>query len=262
MTGKVGLRAKIGQAFAGFAKPAARTMEILGPVTVSLKQSFPFGEEDKTVDERDLVLNRFEELINVKQQAPDLLYNVVKGIMGTSGDVAFKLYQQYMKGLQYLVDAAPKDPGTNITMRGSRFRPSLQAARDYAHVWEAVIHPTPYLARVLAGDGSAAGMQALSVVMPALVEEARAEAMRRDWSDVDLAGHRGLSMLFQRPMSGLQNPEVLWLFQGDSSQGPQMAAQQTAGPTAGGAAGFGKPGRPAAYDSAPAGSNVSGLINR
>jgi hypothetical protein len=261
MTGKVGLRAKIGEAFSGFAKPSQKMLEVLGPVTVSLKQSFPFGHADPTTDERDLVMNRVNDLLQAKVQAPDVLYGLMKGVMGTSGDIAFKLHQQFLRGVQYLAEVAPKDPGINVTMNGSRFRPSEQATRDFSHAWEAIMHPVPYLARVLAGDGSAAGMQALVVGWPALVEEARAEAMRRDWSDLDMKGHKGLSMLYQRPMSGLQEPGVLWLFQGSPQQ--QMAPQQhAAGPSAGGTAGFGKPGRPAAYDSAPAGSNVSGHVNR
>lgn len=254
MASKSGLRAKVGAAFSQFGRASSEVAAQLGPVTASLAASFPFGEPDPEPNERKLAVNRVNDLYAAGMSAPDALYSVVKNVMGTSGDVAFKLYSHWMKGLQYLRDAAPKDPGIDITMSGSNWVMSRTEADDFSHRWEGIMTPAPYLARVLAGDGSAAGMEALAVGWPALLEEARNEAMRRDWSELDLKGHRGLSMLFGRPMSGLQDPDMLWLLQGSASQ----AAGQQQGAPAGQATG-GKPGRPAAYDSAAAGSSVAKL---
>jgi hypothetical protein len=257
---KAGLRSKIGAVLDKFGKPAANALDEIGPAISSLRYSFPYGTDDPEPDERKLTLNRMKDIEAAGVQAPDALYTVVKNIMGTSGDVAAKLHAQWLLGLQYLNARAPKDPGINVTMDGSKWLPDRKDAREYSHRYSAVMNPTAYLALTLAGGGTIEGMDALSAVWPAAVEHARGEALLRDWSGMTAKAHNGLSMLFGRPVSALQDPDVFFQLQGSQMQ--SALPPTNAGPTQGGTPGFGKPGRPAAYDSQPAGSSVAGLTNR
>jgi hypothetical protein len=143
-------------------------------------------------------------------------------------------------------------------MNGSNWRPSYTQADDFAHQWQAVMHPLAYLARVVSGNGSAKGVAALAATWPAMLNEARSEAIMRSWEGLTLQGHRGLSMLFQRPMSPLQDPNVFWLIQGQQLPQPQQTASTggTRPPTGG------PPGRRPAFDSAVAGSSVDALTRQ
>lgn len=257
LSGKAGLRAKLGEAFARFAQPVGNALETLGPVSASLTASFPRGVPDDREDARDLTVSRSREVNQMLYSAPDTMYNMVRGFMGVGGDIAPKLHQKMLGSLQYLNDVAPKDPGTEMTMTGSKWKPGYTEADTYAHQYQAVLHPEVYIARVLAGDGHYAGVEALAATSPATLEEARNIAMQQDWKDLTLAGHRGLSMLFQRPMSALQDPDVFWLIQGQQIPQPPEQAQQNTRPPTGNPAG-----RAPAVNVRLAGSSVANLTNQ
>ncbi len=158
--------------------------------------------------------------------------------------------------VKYLSDTAPKDPGIDVTASGSNWVPSFMKSDEWAHRYEAVTNPMGYVARVLQGEGSPAGVEALAARWGALLQETCTAAAEKDWSDLSLEESRGLSMLFQQPITGLQHPDVVMMIQGNYLPKPE-----TAGPTAGGKPGFGSnpTGRPPAVSSSIAGSSVSGL---
>lgn len=257
LTAKVGLRAKISEAFARFARPVGAALDVFGPVTSTLKTQFPSGHYDDAEDERVMARNRINDIASAAVTAPDTLYSAVKSLMGSSGDIAAKMHQQWVNTLKYLAAVSPKDPGTNMTMNGSQWLPSYAEVDEFAHQYQAALYPDAYLARVIAGLGHPSGVETLALLTPAMLQEARDQALMEDWRGITAEGHAGLSMLFQRPMSALQDPDVFWLIQGQQLPPPVEEAQQNTRPPTGNPAG-----RPPAVSSKVAGSSVSALINQ
>jgi hypothetical protein len=71
---------------------------------------------------------------SVHQQAitsHDAMYSMSKPLMGSPGDLAFKLYDKTTRAMAYLSQVAPKDPGIDITPSGSNWEPSP----DEIHTW-------------------------------------------------------------------------------------------------------------------------------
>lgn len=256
VNGKMAARSKIGEALARFGRPVADAASKLGPVTAAMYSHFPGGQRDSEKDQGQLAVNRINEVHAAAYAAPDAMFSALRGFMGDPGDVAFKLRQKLVGGLEYLSQTAPKDPGINVSASGSDWAPSFRQIDDWFHRFEGVTNPMGYIARVLSGDGSPTGVEALAYQWGGLLDEARLAASQKDWSDLSLEEQRGLSMLFQQPISGLQHPDVVMTIQGNYLPKPE-----TAGPTAGGKPGFGSnpTGRPPAVSSSIAGSSVLNL---
>lgn len=210
---------------------------------------------DKTLYDGEGAKALMDEVYTTVQSAPDATYELMKGFMGQAGDLAFQLHSKVMNGLQYLADTAPKDPGIDVTASGSNWTPDAHQVNEWLHRYEATLEPMEYVKRIFSGDGHRAGVEALAWNWPAILSETQTEAMMKNWQDMTESQNNALSILFQRPMTAAQNPDVVATIQGMYLQSmnqpqPKQDSRNTGGP----------PGRPAAVQSPVAGSNVSQLI--
>lgn len=253
MQGKTGLREKIGGIAARFAGAAAAPVGRLGPVLANLGGRLGDGQRDTERDPRKQTVNRITEVLNAKYSGPDAMFHALQPMMGFPGDVAVKLHQQVMRGIQYLAAMIPKDPGIHIMPSGSKWVPSHQDAVEFAHRYEAVMKPMQAIQRAVAGQGHPAATEALWTVWPALMTELATEAAHVASQNPRMTYEKGsvLSALYRTPMTGLQTPQVAVTLQGLFLPKPTPPAQ--------GGSGGSSPGRPAAVNSRVAGSSVSAL---
>lgn len=210
---------------------------------------------DKSLFDGEGAKQLMDEVYSAVQTAPDATYELMKGFMGQAGDLAFQLHAKVMNGLQYLADTAPKDPGVDVTASGSNWEPNAYQINDWLHRYEATLEPLNYVKRIFAGDGHPAGVEALAWNWPAILAETQTEAAMKNWQDMTETQNSALSILFQRPITAAQNPDVIATIQGMYLQSmnqpqPKSDSRNTGGPV----------GRPAAVQSPVAGSNVSQLI--
>lgn len=188
--------------------------------------------------------------------APDAMYQVSRGIMGQPGDLAYKLYAKTTSAIAYLSQMAPKDPGIDVEPGKSNWEPNADEINTWLHRYEAVMHPVEYGARVLDGDGDMAGMEALAVNWPYVHQQLQAEAAAQDWTGLSHERASGLTMLFGKPVTGYNDPDIQMMIQAQ-----YVAAASARGRAQGGkkSRGTGNPtGRPPAVQSPTLGSNVSG----
>lgn len=188
--------------------------------------------------------------------APDAMYSLSKGIMGQPGDLAYKLYAKTTSAVQYLSQMAPKDPGIDIEPGKSNWEPNADEINTWLHRYEAVMHPVEYTARVLAGEGDMAGVEALAVNWPYVHQMVQAEAAAQRWDGLSNDQAAGLSMLFGKPVNGASDPDLQMMIQAQyvAAASARKRAQGTKP-----SRGTGKPtGRPPAVQSPTLGSNVSG----
>ncbi len=259
VAGGTTLKAKLGAVISKYAAPAASVLERLGPVTDNMARRFPEGTPDPEKDPAVQAKNRILEAQMAAVAAPDAMFNMTRNLMGAPNDLALRLHQMWTNPLRFLTAVAPKDPGINSTIGGSDWLPSPQQADTFAHQWEAVTNPMAYLIRTMAGDGRDSGIAAMAANWPAMLQEARTQALNKDWTDATSEQLDGLSKLFQQPVTAAQHPDVVTTLQG------YFLPRPSAGPSAGGKPGFGKSpravGRPAAVQSSVAGASVSNLIH-
>lgn len=258
MEGKAGLKASINNTLAKYGVPGSKVARALGPIAAVLSQSFPTGKKDPEPDMRVRANNRMKDFIAAQQSGPDTLYNLFTPMMGHPADLTLKFHQAVMNQLNYLVSTGPKDPGTDHTMFKSDWLPSHEQAIELAHRIEAVIDPLKAIARSVSGDGHPAGAEALNACWPATMGEFASQVT---FAQPILAGltHRttgGYSQLLGIPASPLQDPAVIASLQGMYMQSNNQAAQ---GSPSGSPSAPRSPGRPAAVQSAVAGSSVAAL---
>jgi len=249
---KAGVLGRIGNTVRGAVERAGRTIGEIRPLTAYLG---PYAKSRIGRNDGKAAKELIDEVYTAVQTAPDATYELMKGFAGSAGDLGFQLYAKVMNSLQYLADTAPKDPGVDISASGSNWSPNAHEVNEWLHRYEATLAPEEYIARVFAGEGHPAGIEALAYNSPAILNEVRAEAAMQKWDRLTLKGHEALSLLFQRPMSAAQDPDVITMIQGQylmqmNQPQPEKDPRSTGGPV----------GRPAAVQSPVAGSNVSQLI--
>lgn len=185
----------------------------------------------------------------------DAMYSLSKGVMGMPGDVAFKLYDKTTRAMAYLSATAPKDPGIDVTPTGTNWEPSPDEIHTWLHRYEATMHPVDYAKRVLAGDGDPAGIEALQYNWPILHQQLQSEAVQQDWSKLSSEQATGLSMLFGRPVTGANDPDIQMMIQAQYMSAASARSRQGGGKRS---RGTGNPnGRPPAVQSPVAGSSVT-----
>jgi len=255
--GKLSLRDKIRGVVSKIGQPLGRGLRELGPVTAWLGASFIDGSQDPEKDTRQLAVNRIQEILGARYSAPDTLYTALEPLMGTPGDVAWKLHNHALGAINHLADRVPLDPGLDITPSGSKWTPEYSKALELAHRIEAVQDPLRAVARTIAGDGHQAATETLWLVYPALMGELASEAATNA-STLKMSYEQGstLSQLFRTPMTGLQEQVVVTAIQGlYLTQPQQVGGQGTPSPSPG------RAGRPAAVRSPVAGSSVSAILS-
>jgi hypothetical protein len=249
--GKAGVRNKLNTLTAKFGGRAGSAMKKLGPVTGYLAASWPFGEPDNDSNFRNQAHNRIGDVIRAAQSAPDAGYMAVEGILGHPGDIGFKVHQMLVGATAHLADMAPRDPGIDVTLRGSNWRPSAEQSLAFAHRLEAVTDPLVAIARTISGDGHPAAAESLWAVYPAIMSEFAQEFMLADHTDLTYEAEARMAQLLRLDI-GLRRPEVLATVQGMYLPQPEPAQAPSRGTG-------GPPGRPAAVQSPVAGSSVSAL---
>jgi hypothetical protein len=166
-----------------------------------------------------------------------------------------------LNAVMHLASTLPQDPGIDRTMFSSGFTPNYEQAIELAHRIEAVMDPITAIIRTISGKGHPAGAQTLGAAWPATLSELAGQLTFAQpiVGDLTHAQSRGYSMLFNHPMSGLQDPGVVATLQGmylpQGSPSSPTSQHPTRRPTGG------APGRPAAVQSQVAGSSVSQLIS-
>jgi hypothetical protein len=165
--------------------------------------------------------------------------------------VAFKIHTAILTAVNHLAQMAPKDPGIDITLRGSNWRPSAEQSLAFAHRIEAVEDPLLAIVRTIQGDSHPAAAETLWAVHPAIMSEFAQEFMASDHTDLTYEAEARMAQLLRIDV-GLRRPEVLATLQGMYLPKPQAPAGQSGG---------GAPGRPAAVKSKVAGSSVSALTS-
>lgn len=232
-----------------------RMVTKLGPVTAYLGASILTGDEDPETDPRKQSVNRITDALHGQYSAADSMYMAFEPLAGAPGDIMFKFHQHAVNAMNHLAEVAPKDPGIDVTPRGSDWTPDWSEAVKYAHRIEAVVNPLDAIERSISGDGHPAAAETLWVVWPALMQEAAQEV-------VAVAATRGLtyeegsnlSQLFRVPLTGLQDQAVIVALQGQylpKPEQPQSGAGKSKSPG----------GRPPAVNSPVAGSSVAALIS-
>jgi hypothetical protein len=259
MAGKSGVQSNLSTILGKYGPSAGQTIKKMAPVTSYLSGRFISGERDDEKDVRQQAVNRIDEVIRAAQAGPDAMFSAVQGILGDPSDIGYKIHAFTNRALQYLVAAAPKDPGLDIDLRGSNWKPSYAQTAAFAHVMEAVMSPFNAIERALQGDGHPAATQALWDTYPAMMSHMAMEIsfMQDKFDRVTYEGAGALSGLFRKPITGLQQPVVAASLQGLYLPKPPAAPQGS-----GGGGGGNPTGRPAAVQSAVAGSSVSGLISQ
>jgi hypothetical protein len=123
------------------------------------------------------------------------------------------------------------------------------------------MHPVDYAKRVLAGEGDPAGVEALAVNWPYLHQQLQSEAVQQDWSKLDSEQATGLSMLFGKPVTGANDPDIQMMIQAQYMAAASARSRAGAGKKS---RGTGNPnGRPPAVGANPVnGSSVSAHTNK
>lgn len=250
--GKTNLRGRIANLLAKHGEKVGRTVGKLAPVTTYLGSSLIGGDSDSG-DIREQAVRRANEVYQEAVSTPDKMFVALEPLLG-QGELALQMHQKYQQATQYLAQTAPKDPGIDVTMTGSKWQPSFTQAIEFAHRIEAVYSPMSAIERAMKGHGHQAATEALWHVYPALMSELAVEVMSHPerLQKLTYEQQRVYSDLFRVPLIGLQQPAVIATLQGNYLQAPSQ-------PTPGG----GSPGgRPPAVRSQVAGSNVSALIGQ
>lgn len=246
---------RIRNVVAKYGERGGRGLTRLGPVTSYFSGRFPDGEPDPEKDVRQRTVNRIADLSLAAQLAPDTMFYAVESLMGDESDIAWKHHSDVNRRLQYLVAAAPKDPGLDISIGGSRWNPTHQQVVEFAHVFEAVTNPMAAVERALGGDGHPAAAKALWETSPGLMTELATEFMANaDRMKISYEAGGAFRDLFRVPITGLQQPEVVATLQGLYLPKPAQPDGQGSTPSQN------PTGRPPAVRSQVAGSSVSGLI--
>ncbi len=249
---KGGARGKIRNLIAKLEK-GGRGLNKMGPVTAYLGASFIGDSPDPEKDLRKQAVNRIGEIHHAKYSVNDVMYTAVEPLMGMAGDVAFKMHQHVVNALGFLAASLPKDPGMDITVKGSQHTFDHATTTEIAHRIEAIKDPFGAMQRVIEGDGHQVATETLWATYPALMQEAASEIAAAA-PELDITYEQGstLSQLFRVPLTGLQNPAVVVALQGLYLPQPEQQ------PQGGGSSSPG--GRPPSVNSKVAGSSVSGLI--
>jgi hypothetical protein len=251
MVGRGALRQNIDGIVAKLGGPVGRGMQRMAPVTAVLGSRLFAGDDSPDPgDTRTQASNRLTDVHRASLNAPDVAYAALEDIMGAPDDLAFKLHQSIVGGINYLSQMAPKDPGIDVTLSGSKWRPSAEQAVAFAHRIEAVTDPLKAIERSIQGGGHPAATEALWTIHGALMEEL-ATSYTANPAKMGYEAEARLAALL-RLQTGLRNPAVLTTMQGMYLPPPE---------TAQGASGSSPKasGRPAAVQSPVAGSSVSAL---
>lgn len=251
LSGKLGVRNKISALVAKVAPRVGRGLHGIAPVSSYLQAAFPSGERDEADDLRSQAHRRIGDILQLQQVAPDAAYLAVEDLLGHPGDVAHKMHSALLNAVNYLAETAPRDPGIDVTLSGSNWRPSAEQSLALAHRIEAVVDPLTAIARTVSGDGHPAATEALWVVHGPLMEEYAQEFMLSDRRNMTAEAESRMAKLL-RVQTGLQQPAVLASLQGLYLPQPAPAGQPSSSP--------GTPGRPPAVRSEVAGSSVQGLL--
>ncbi len=249
LSGRHTIKSKLTGMVARLAPGAGRGLQKLAPVTAYLANTYPSGVPDKDPDVRNQAHNRIGDVFNAAMTAPDASYTAIESLLGAPGDVAFKMHAHVVNAINHLAQMAPKDPGVDVTMSGSNWRPSAAQTIEFAHRIEAVEDPLAAVERSIQGGGHPAAAETLWAVWPALMEEFASEFLMAGPQKMGREAEARLARLLRVP-TGLNNPLVLATLQGQHLPKPTQPASGSTG---------GSPGRPTATGQV-AGSSVSALI--
>lgn len=253
MSGKLGVRNRLTKIVAAVGGPLGRGALKMAPVTAYLSARWPTGEEDDEPDLRNRAHNRIDDVLRMASVAPDAAFVALEGLAGHPGDVQFKAHQMAVGAMNHLAEMAPKDPGTDTTLRGSNWRPSSEQSIAFAHRIEAVVDPMSAIERSVSGDTHPAATETLWAVWAPLMEEFAAEFASAPRTLPFEAEARMAKLL--RVQVGLQQPVVLASLQGMYLPQPTPPGEGTPSSTPN------PGGRPAAVQSKVAGSSVAGLTS-
>ncbi len=249
--GKSNIRARVAALVGKYGARVGRGVGRVAPVTAYLAASWPTGEPDVDDDVRKQAYNRIGDVIQAAMVAPDALYSALEGALGHPGDLAWKSHQFALHAINHLAAMAPRDPGLDVGLNGSNWRPTAEQSLAFAHRIEAVEDPLMAIERSIRGDGHPAAAETLWAVWGPVMQEFASEFMMADRSGLTMEAESRMAQLLRLPV-GLRHPQILSTLQGQYLPPPEQAPPGRGGGSA-------PTGRPPAVQTPVAGSSVAGL---
>lgn len=260
----MGLRAAamghVEELVAKIAPVASRSVKRMAPVTERLRERLD-GSRDDAKNPRVLAANRAREIVAMQQVAPDASFSAAEPLQSVDPELALKMSQQLMAGLQHLGKVAPRDPGATNNFLNSDWHPSDTETQRLAAAYEAVRHPMQAMERLLTGQVDQAAADALWATVPSLMQHAALRLLERApelQAKSDLPTRAALSTAFRVPLDGLMHPTSVAALQAQFIPSGQGMATGKRGHSAPSASPSG--GRPPAVDSNVAMTRTQSLM--
>lgn len=207
---------RLARASEELARAGSKATRVIAPTATALLSAFSFGDDPpkKGASLQESYTDRMAELAAIAgnpMAAHERLFNNLAPVRAVNAQLADKLEMQAMETAQYLLDEAPKDPGTMHRLGLSRWKPSESDIMKWAGNFRA-LDPAGVWERAVGGGMTPTEAAAMKAIRP----ETFAEVQRQIASNLPAIQKNcsydqrcRLTVLFGVPVDSLASKKVV-----------------------------------------------------